>query len=77
MNLKSSKNGYSLILDPKAGVSSEPFKEDERCYYKGEKVICKQFGCGKTLTLEERLCSDRCNHCNSKKKLDPTLFSKV
>lgn len=35
-----------------------------------EPVMCKVFGCGKSLTPEEALSGDLCTQCSGKKKTD-------
>jgi hypothetical protein len=36
--------------------------------------ICRHFGCGKILTLEERLCGNRCKDHQKVSEIDVTMF---
>lgn len=48
---------------------------EERDQYTHEDIICSAFGCGKKLSLQERLCGGRCiNHQPGKQFDYGTLF---
>lgn len=60
-------------------ASSKDLIEDnlERLSEDKEPHICKVFGCGKVLTLEERLCGDLCTACSAHPISNPQIYTPV